>query len=533
MAAPHQMPMFNGGWPAGTNPWDGAYEGWYPCGNWDGPLGHVHDAGQPYAWDWGYSQEGANDDLYPTYDPTGANYGVIYAARAGRVIFTRTGVTGATPGGGNVVVLRHCDGTTTAYCHMKANSVMVTVDQYVLRSQGLGVAGNTGAASCIHLHFERSAWARPENPNLTTYTFPQGLSIESHFESPGSYVAEPWRPLGTQTPSAYLGVTAQDGWRFCTKCACIYYSEVTVDAFGKITGRTVGVCQGGSGGHSSNSFGNYTVLVGGSAGQPNWRYCTKCCALFFGGSGATRCPVTSPTNQHTPSTTNYRILSGPGSSDQQHGWRWCVNCQSLFHASAANSKCPIAGSPAHSAGSGTDYYLHLSTDDVQQGWRWCSHCCGLFFRAMTSSDYEATPANVSAGVCSRSGHGAHESPYRPYLLYHSVSPINGGGGGQTSSWQQNWAWCSSCQVLFYGPNQATSDCPATGTTHTNGGTNYFLLQTSNAALGQTGWDRCIKCHGLFFVPTGGTSICPAGTTHSGVGANYTIAQDSIGMIEIV
>lgn len=55
---------------------------------------------------------------------------------------------------GNNVKLQHADGKYTAYAHMKAGSVRVAMNDYVLCSRLLGDVGASGKVTSAHLHFE-------------------------------------------------------------------------------------------------------------------------------------------------------------------------------------------------------------------------------------------------------------------------------------------------------------------------------------------------------------------------------------------
>ena len=52
------------------------------------------------------------------------------------------------------VWILHSDGTVAAYFHLNRGSVMVAVNQSVAAGDILGLAGNSGASSGPHLHFQ-------------------------------------------------------------------------------------------------------------------------------------------------------------------------------------------------------------------------------------------------------------------------------------------------------------------------------------------------------------------------------------------
>ena len=92
------------------------------------------------------------------------------------------------------------------------------------------------------------------------------------------------------------------------------------------------------------------------------------------------------------------------------------------------------------------------------------------------------------------------------------------GGTQTLPLQSNWRWCNKCQGLFFGGDQAESNCPAGGT-HADpaqsGSGNYSLPHNAPPSPNrQSEWRWCNKCQGLFYGPGATMSSCPAGGIHS-------------------
>jgi murein DD-endopeptidase MepM/ murein hydrolase activator NlpD len=71
----------------------------------------------------------------------------IHAAAAGTVIHA-----GWLGGYGNLVVLDHGDGLSTAYAH--ASAILVGLGQRVSQGETLSLVGSTGNSSGPHLHFE-------------------------------------------------------------------------------------------------------------------------------------------------------------------------------------------------------------------------------------------------------------------------------------------------------------------------------------------------------------------------------------------
>lgn len=145
-------------------------------------------------------------------------------------------------------------------------------------------------------------------------------------------------------------------------------------------------------------------------------------------------------------------VSGGGVPVQhlQRDWRWCSACQGLFFGGQqAVSRCPAGAAHVAAGASGSgDYSLPMDaapSPDRQAGWRWCDACQGLYWGPASSSSV------CPAGAQHRSAALSGSSEYS--------LPLAGRGDPQS---QSDWRWCSACQSLFFGPGQATSRCPAGG-----------------------------------------------------------------------
>jgi murein DD-endopeptidase MepM/ murein hydrolase activator NlpD len=86
--------------------------------------------------------------------PAGAE---IKAALSGRVIFS-----GTAGGYGNMVEIDHGGGMVTRYAHNAAN--LVTAGQEIRTGDVIALAGSTGRATSVHLHFEVRRDGRPVDP---------------------------------------------------------------------------------------------------------------------------------------------------------------------------------------------------------------------------------------------------------------------------------------------------------------------------------------------------------------------------------
>ena len=99
------------------------------------PTGGVVTCG--FGWRWGRMHEGIDIAA-----PTGTS---VQAVASGTIIYA--GVMG---GYGNIVVIDHGNGLSTAYAHLSS----IWADGGVSQGQGIGAVGCTGSCTGPHLHFE-------------------------------------------------------------------------------------------------------------------------------------------------------------------------------------------------------------------------------------------------------------------------------------------------------------------------------------------------------------------------------------------
>lgn len=105
----------------------------------------------------------------------GRNDGINIAASAGTPIHAAASGTVTYAGDelknyGNLVLIKHSGGYTTAYAH--ADRLIVSRGDVVARGQVIGYAGETGDVSSPQLHFEIRSGTQPVNPRsyLTSTT---------------------------------------------------------------------------------------------------------------------------------------------------------------------------------------------------------------------------------------------------------------------------------------------------------------------------------------------------------------------------
>ena len=150
-------------------------------------------------------------------------------------------------------------------------------------------------------------------------------------------------PTVVNPPLYDTNINEQNDWRWCSKCQGLFFG-----------GNPGSKCPAG-GAHIKVGSGNYHLVQNtvGVPGQTNWRWCSKCQGLFFGGNPGSKCPAGGA---HIKlGSGNYRLVQNLPGVPGQANWRWCSKCQGLHFAGNPGSKCP-AGGPHITAGSG-DYRL--------------------------------------------------------------------------------------------------------------------------------------------------------------------------------
>ncbi|MBP6431459.1 MAG: M23 family metallopeptidase [Ferruginibacter sp.] len=83
----------------------------------------------------------------------------ICAARGGVVTATKAdsdvgGLKDEYLSQGNHIIIKHSDGSTAMYWHLKKDGVIVNVGDNVVQGQHIGYSGNTGYTAFPHLHFQ-------------------------------------------------------------------------------------------------------------------------------------------------------------------------------------------------------------------------------------------------------------------------------------------------------------------------------------------------------------------------------------------
>lgn len=106
-------------------------------------------------------------------------------------------------------------------------------------------------------------------------------------------------PKAKEPPKIPNGFTLQSEWRWCSKCCGLFFAG----------NETKGVCPKGDA-HDDSGSGKYVLRVGvdksdtAEGVQGNWRRCKKCEGLFYPASAGGSCPAGK---DHDADTVEYLI----------------------------------------------------------------------------------------------------------------------------------------------------------------------------------------------------------------------------------
>src|SRR6266498_3168160 len=170
----------------------------------------------------------------------------------------------------------------------------------------------------------------------------------------------------------------QSNWRVCQDCSTLFWD-------GEQSGLK-GRCP--AGGHHRGTGDPvrlpYLSIMETATSQKNWRFCEKCAGLFYwnGDPQAQNfCP--KDRGQHVARGFDFVLPHdiAAGTQDQPQ-WRFCLKCHGLFWAGDTGGICPRDGLPHDDGNVGYHFVLrHDVVDDLehQKDWRFCLKCAGLFW----------------------------------------------------------------------------------------------------------------------------------------------------------
>jgi hypothetical protein len=167
-----------------------------------------------------------------------------------------------------------------------------------------------------------------------------------------------WAPQESETRPWPLGDTEiQDGWRWCSKCAAIWFS----------LNPSASVCPAG-GSHGQEGSGHYFIPHNVSPRidrvSRSWRHCPKCQGLWgTDWPGRSGCPAGG--EHATTGSGYYALLSmtpplGSANNSLQDNWHFCQKCHGLWFAVNNNGRCAVGSGHTHAEGRGVEM-LHRAS----------------------------------------------------------------------------------------------------------------------------------------------------------------------------
>lgn len=127
----------------------------------------------------------------------------IIAIQSGKVITVVNKYKGRNLAGGygNYIVIQHGNGFTTKYCHLKYNSIKVSIGDIVKKGQEIAYMGETGYTFGAHLHFEVLKNGKTTNPK----PYIKGLSIIPAYKETNALTVGNYKTLEVMRVRAGVG----------------------------------------------------------------------------------------------------------------------------------------------------------------------------------------------------------------------------------------------------------------------------------------------------------------------------------------
>lgn len=73
--------------------------------------------------------------------------------------------------------------------------------------------------------------------------------------------------------------------------------------------------------------------------QENWKWCSKCACVFFGGDALCR----ANDGVHDFSASSMYAISNQANAPGQNKWKWCKKCQVLSYTGDTIGACQAGG----------------------------------------------------------------------------------------------------------------------------------------------------------------------------------------------
>jgi hypothetical protein len=145
-------------------------------------------------------------------------------------------------------------------------------------------------------------------------------------------------------------MATQAGWRFCGNCCGMFFNSAPDD--------NKGHCPATGHGHQAQGFVFYLPFdMPATTGQPGWRFCDKCFGMFFNGNPGEPPPPKDvcPTDKKPHHAQGFLFTLPSDATKGQPGWRFCDKCCGMFFAGNPGgpptaSHCPADEKPHEAQG---------------------------------------------------------------------------------------------------------------------------------------------------------------------------------------
>ena len=394
-----------------------------------------------------------------------------------------------------------------------------------------------------------------ENSDLVAWT------DESRVLRHGGHLPKGWIFV---LPFEPTGASGQHDWQFCLKCGVLFWNG---DPGFK------GACSR-EGKHDTFGLGAKFVLPfepTSVAGQPDWRFCGKCASLFWDGDSGFKgvCPA-GMTHVHAGNRFVLPVAPPGGNPDAgaQSDWRFCGNCAALFwNGDVVKGVCagaPGGGFHLHPVVRRDGHFEPFFAADPIGATRRLETPNGAFsfdgrayvFAGIAGVPYshfrrdgdpalgqylfsKADPSvlgpyeteflfSPKLGWCAadlrRTAFLSHDIRGLRFVLQHDLP-------ASTPGRKSGWRNCRKCEALFWNGDPAFKGvCQRVGAHEADPSdtADYSLAEgpDGDEAQSQANWRQCGKCLVLFWNgdPSG---FCPDGGGHFAVGANLHAPHGSI------
>jgi len=402
---------------------------------------------------------------------------------------------------------------------------------------GVDLGANTEHGGRTYVFFgdvaQRSDSGLPDNADLVAWIDDLGV-LET-----GGHLAIGWNFLLPTDPAP----ERQPDWRFCVKCQALFWDG---DPGFK------GVCHLDGQAHVAMGWTFHLPAreLGAQDGQPDWRFCGRCAALFWSGDPGFQGVCPADGGAHLPLGWNFVVPSPPATFAGQPDWRYCGKCAGL-HWSGAPHKGVCRGAPGgglrlnavtqanglFAPFEGSDPIGRTLTLETPNGafsyagsvWVFAGFSDARYSGHVRPGDplpgcYLASktdPENAGVyqkeflfsprvGCCprdaGRSSLESHEALGWKFLLAHDIVQVEGRRGG--------FRFCRQCASLVRSGADAGADRCHAGGAHRLEEADYVLpLVQQDTADVQSAWRTCTRCACVYWNGADNPGLCPAGGGH--------------------